>query len=132
MKIPIVTLDKPNKNNRIYPREVMKREMRKYRKTFVKEDRALIVGKQPEDSCINLKDVIGVVKKIGIKRDKVFVEAEFLPQMPNAAAIEQGIKDGKLFLRTSGIGSFRKDKDGHLVVQDDYELISTFVTDNPA
>ena len=58
MKIPIVTLDKPNKNNRIYPREVMKREMRKYRKTFVKEDRALIVGKQPEDSCINLKDVI--------------------------------------------------------------------------
>lgn len=132
MKIPIMVLDTPNKNGRIYPREVMKRELRKYRKVFIKENRALIVSKQPESTTVNIQDVIGVVNKATIRRNKVVVEVEFLKQIPNAAVIEAGIKEGKLFLRTSGVGSMIKQKDGTYKVSDDYELIGCFVTDKPS
>ncbi len=127
MKHPILTVDKPNKNNRIYPREIIKRELKKYRKVFIKENRALVVNKQPETSSINLQDVIGVVEKINIKDDKVFVRVEFFSDF-----YRQLVEDGKLFLRTSGMATLTKQPDGTYMVGDDYEMICCFLTDNPA
>ena len=64
MKIPILFLDKPTKNNRIYPRDVMEKAIEKYKKEFVDEQRAFILKESPGESCVNLKNVIGVVKEI--------------------------------------------------------------------
>jgi len=122
-----MTLDTPNKNGRIYPREVMKRELKKYRKVFIQENRALIVNKQPESTVVNLKDVVAVVKKATVQKNKVVVEVEFFSDL-----YKQLVKDGKLSLRTSGIGSLIKQKDGSYKIGDDYELICCFLTDDPA
>jgi GTPase involved in cell partitioning and DNA repair len=127
MKSEILTLDTPNKNGRIYPREVMKRELKKYRKVFIQENRALVVNKQPESSTVNLPDVIAVVKKATIKKNKVIVEVEFFSDF-----YRQLVKDGKLSLRTSGLGTLIKQKDGTYKIGDDYELICCFLTDDPA
>lgn len=127
MKATIITLDKPNKNGRIYPREVIKRELKKYRETYVKERRAFIVNKLPPTSSVNLTDVIGVVEEIHIKNDKVIVKIKFFSDL-----YRQLVEEGKLSLRTSGIGTLTKQPDGTYIVGDDYELISCFVTNEPA
>ena len=132
MKIPILFLDHVTKNNRIYPRDVMEKVIAKYKKEFVDENRAFIQKQLPGDSCVNLQDCVGVVKEIKIEGDTVFVEAEFLPTLKDASLIEEGIKSGKLHLRTHGIGSMRLQPDGTQKVADDYEFISCFATDNPA
>jgi len=127
MKLPILTMDVPNLNRRIYPREVFQKVIDKYTKEHVSERRALIVNKLPENSFINLKDAVGIVKEIIIEGDKVMVEAEFFSD-----SYRQIIESGKCFLRTSGMGTLRKDENGNDVVQEDYELISCFITDDPA
>lgn len=127
MKLPIMTVDSPNLNKRIYPREVLQKALDKYTKEFVSEKRALIVGKLPENSTINLQDAIGIVKEITIEGDKVMVEAEFFSDL-----YRQIIESGKFSLRTAGMGTLKKDKNGNDVIQEDYELISCFVTDDPA
>jgi hypothetical protein len=132
MKIPILFLDKPTKNNRIYPRDVMEKAIAKYKKDFVDEGRAMIQKKLPGDSCINLHDVVGVVKEIKIEDDTVFVEAEFLPQVPDGLKSEEALKSGKFSLRTHGLGSIHMQPDGTFKIGEDYELISTFLTNEPA
>lgn len=132
MKLQIFTLDKPNKNKRIYPRSVIEREVKKYRKTFIKENRAIVVRKQPRSSTLNLMDAIGVIKKITIQKDKVFVEMDMLHQMHGAAEIEKGLREGKLGLSTIGVGTFTITKRGITKIHDDYEFIGCFVTNDPA
>jgi hypothetical protein len=131
MKIPILILDTVTKNNRIYPRAVMEKAIAKYKKEFIDEDRAFIQKQLPGDSCINLKDCVGVVKEIKIEDNTVFVEAEFFPKVPGGLITEEGLKSGKLSLRTHGMGSIRLQPDGTFKIGDDYELISTFATDDP-
>ena len=132
MKIPILFLDKPTKNNRIYPRDVMEKAIEKYKKEFVDEQRAFILKEIPGESCVNLKNVIGVVKEIKVEDNTVFVEAEFFPNVNSGTVIGDAIKEGKLSLRTHGIGSMRLQPDGTQKIGEDYEFISCFATDNPA
>lgn len=132
MKIPVLALDVPNANHRIYPKEVVEKALDKYRKEFINERRALVVKRLPETSAIDLRDVIGTVKEATIEDGKIMMDVEFLPQCEGAIAADIGITNGKFALRTSGMGTMKKDKDGNDVVQEDYELISVFVTDNPA
>lgn len=132
MKIPIVILDKPNKNNRIYPRDVMEKAIAKYKKDFVDENRALVQKKQPGNSMVSLLDCVGVVKEITIEGDKVVVDVEFLPNVKDGNVIEEGLKSGKLHLRTHGMGTIHKQDDGTYKIGEDYEFISCFATDDPA
>lgn len=132
MKIPILSLDRPNKNNRIYPRDVMEKAIAKYKKDFIDEDRALIQKKLPGNSMVNLLDCVGVVKEISIEGDTVFVEAQFLPNVKDGTVIEEALKSGKLHLRTHGLGSIHLQPDGTFKIGEDYEFISCFATDEPA
>lgn len=132
MKIPIVTLDKPNKNNRIYPRAVMEKVLAKYKKEFIDERRAMIVKRQPEQAITNLMDVVGIIKEISYEGDTVMAEIEFFPNVPDGLSSEAGVKSGFLSLRTGGLGTLIKKEDGTYVIGEDYELTHFFLTDEPA
>lgn len=132
MKIPILTLDTPNKNGRIYPRATFERALEDYKKNFVDEHRAIIVKLQPENAVTNLKDVVGIITGITIENDTVMVDAVFFSNVPDGLVVETAIKSGLLHLRSGGIGSIIKDQNGNLIVQNDYEITHMFVTDNPA
>ena len=132
MKIPILTLDKPTANNRIYPRAVMEAAFAKYKKEFIDERRAMVVKRQPEQAITNLLDVVGIIKEVSFEGDTVMADIEFLPNVPDGLICESGVKCGKLSLRTGGLGSLKKNEQGQHVVQDDYELTHCFLTDNPA
>lgn len=132
MKVPILTLDTPNKNNRIYPRAVMEAAFTKYKKEFIDERRAMVVKKQPEQAITDLRDVVGVIKEIIFEGDQVIADIEFLPNVPEGLSCEAGVKLGKLHLRTGGLGSMKVNEQGQNVIQSDYELTHCFLTDDPA
>ena len=132
MKIPIVTLDKPNKNNRIYPRAVMEKALEKYKKEFIDEKRAFVQKKIPETTMVNLLDCIGIVKEVIIEGNEVLMDVEFFPNVPEGLMTEVAITGGHLHLRTHGMGSMHLQHDGTYIVGDDYEFISCFVTNDPA
>jgi hypothetical protein len=132
MKIPILTLNTPNKNGRVYPREVFEKALAKYKKEFIDERRAMVVKRQPECAITNLLDVVGVIKEITFEGDKVMAEVEFLPNVPDGLSCEAGVKCGKLSLRTGGLGTLDKKEDGTYVIREDYEITHCFLTDDPA
>lgn len=132
MKVPILSLDKPNANNRIYPRAVMEAAFAKYKKEFIDERRAMVVKRQPEQAVTNLLDVVGIIKEVTFEGDTVMAEIEFFPNVPEGLSCESGVKCGKLSLRTGGLGSMKTNEQGHSVIQDDYELTHCFLTDDPA
>ena len=132
MKIPILILDTPTKNNRIYTKAIMEKAIEKYRQDFITEQRSFVVKTIPEDETVNLLNAVGIIKEISIEDNKVVVDVEFLPALPDAPIIEEALKTGKLHLRSSGIGSMHQQPDGTYKINDDYEFICCFVTNNPA
>lgn len=132
MKLEILTIDKPNKNGRIYPRALVERELKRIRKEFIAERRWLIEDRLPEQSTLNLKNVVGTVNDIFIEGDKVFVEAEFFDNVPNGPITETLLKEGMASLRTAGLGTIHTQEDGTYIVGDDWELLHCFVTNDPA
>ena len=132
MKLEILTVDKPNKNGRIYPRALVEREMERIRKEFIAERRWLIEGCRSEQSTLNLKNVVGMVNDVFIEGDTVFVEAVFFDNVPNGPITETLLKEGLASLRTAGMGTIHKQEDGTYIVGEDWELLHCFVTDEPA
>jgi hypothetical protein len=129
MKVPILILDKPNKNNRVYPFDVFERALKKARTELINEKRFLIVDKMPESLTVNLLNVVGVINDIEIDGNKVMADVSFFP---DKHGIREAIMEGKLHLRTSGMATLTEQADGTLRVSNDYELISCFLTDDPA
>jgi len=128
MKVPLLTLDKPNKNGRIYPREVWEKAVAKYKEEFIDMNRSIVTNKIPESAAVNLEDTVGIVTEIKTEGDTAFANVEFFPKMTGAQMAETGLKSGYLSLRTHGIGSIKKQEDGTYVIGEDYELISCFLT----
>ena len=131
MKIPLLTLDKPNANGRIYPKEVIEKALQKYRDEYVIKTRAFVTKKPPESPTVNLLDTVGVIKEIIVVDNTVMADVEFL-NVPEAKIFETALYSGKLHLRTAGIGSIHKQDNGTYTVGEDYQLTSCFLTDDPA
>lgn len=133
MKIKLLEVNKPNKNNRIYPRNVMEKAMEKYKKDFIDEKRAFVVKQLPIDTMVNLIDVVGLVKEIYIEdlNNVLMVEVEKL-NVNGFNEVWKLLEEGKIFIRTSGIGSIDKQPDGTYIIGNDYELVCLFFTDDPA
>ena len=112
-----------NQNGRIYPREILEREINKYIEGPVREKRALGELDHPESSVINLQNVSHNVTKIRMTGDDVYGEVEILPtpagkilQVLFASGITVGIS-------SRGMGSVKEGSGGTVEVQDDFELL---------
>jgi len=132
MKLPILEIDKPNKNGRIYSRVLIERELERIRNDYINENRWIVGSKRSETSIFNLLDAIGIVKEVEIKDDTVFVDIEIFSNVSNGAIIKESLENGKLHIRTHGLGSLQLQENGTYLVGKDFELISCFVTDEPA
>lgn len=132
MKFIVKQVDIPNKNNRLYPRSVMQNAIDEYTKNFIVEKRGFLCGKQPETSFVSLMDVIGLIKSIEIN-DNNYVIADIQQiNANNASEIWPLLYEKKLSITSAGMGTLVNRPDGISVVQDDFELISLFVTGDQA
>ena len=113
-----------NQNERVYPRNILEREMRSYMEGPVAEKRALGELDHPESSVINLQNVSHNVSKCWWEGDDVMGDVEILPTPAGnilKALFASGITIG---ISSRGMGSVSDNlSEGTVEVQDDYDLL---------
>lgn len=130
MKGILQKADTLNQNGRIYPRNLLEREVRNYQK-FIIENRALGELDHPDSSVVNLKNVSHIVKEAKIENNVVYGKIELL-DTPSGKILQSLVESGvKLGISSRGVGSTKKEGD-YQVVQDDFQLICWDMVSEPS
>ena len=113
-----------NQNGRIYPREVLEREIENYINGPVKERRALGELDHPESSVINLQNASHNITKVYWNGDDVMGEVEIL-STPSGNILKELFRNGiTVGISSRGMGSVKDNmSEGTVEVQDDFELL---------
>ena len=122
-----------NQNGRIYPREVLMRESKKYFKEFISQRRALGELDHPESSVVNLQNTSHNVKEMHWEGDNLLGTVEVLGT-PSGNILKNLFEAGiKLGISSRGMGSVESVNEGEAQeVQDDFELIAFDFVSNPS
>ena len=125
-----------NQNGRVYPREVLVREAKKYHKEFIKQSRAMGELDHPESSVVNLQNVSHNVKEMHWEGDNLLGEVEVL-STPSGNILKELFKSGiKLGISSRGMGSVETVSEANgeqsQEVQPDFELIAFDFVSNPS
>jgi hypothetical protein len=114
--------EQKNGNGRVYPREILEREVKKYADGPIKSRTALGELDHPEASVVNLANTSHVITEVWWKGNDLMGRLELLPTPSGniaKALITSGIPLG---ISSRGMGSVRQL--GETVeVQDDFELL---------
>ena len=121
-----------NQNGRIYPKEILAREVANYKKTQIAEKRALGELDHPESSVVNLNNVSHNIVDCWWKGDDVIGKVEILGT-PSGNILKELLKAGILLgISSRGLGSVRELDEGTVAVEDDFELICWDFVSNPS
>lgn len=113
--------DTVNGNGRVYPHNVLVREMKNYEK-LVKERRALGELDHPEDSVINLRNASHMMTEVWWDGKNVMGKAKVL-DTPSGKVLQELVKAGvSIGISSRGMGSVSESQ-GNTVVEDDFQLI---------
>ena len=113
--------DIKNRNGRIYPVEVLEKEVARYNKDFINENRGYGELGHPEGPTVNLERVSHMVTSL--KRDgKNFVGEAKVMSTPMGKIVSNIMDDGgKLAVSSRGMGSLEQ-KNGANYVKNDFYL----------
>tara|TARA_R110000737_G_scaffold320189_1_gene331623 strand:+ start:330 stop:962 length:633 start_codon:yes stop_codon:yes gene_type:complete len=121
-----------NQNGRIYPKEILAREVANYKKTQIAEKRALGELDHPESSVVNLNNVSHNVVDCWWSGDDVIGKVEILGT-PSGNILKELLKAGILLgISSRGLGSVKELDEGTVAVEDDFELICWDFVSNPS
>ena len=126
-----------NQNGRVYPREVLLKEVSKYLDEQVAERRALGELAHPESSVVNLNNASHNVIEMHWDGDDLLGTVEVL-STPAGNILKELFKSGiKLGISSRGLGSVEpmresEGDDGTVEVQPDFELIAFDFVSNPS
>ena len=125
-----------NQNGRVYPREILVRESKKYDENFVKQKRALGELDHPDSSVVNLQNVSHNVKEMHFEGDNLVGNCEILTT-PSGNILRELFKNCiKLGISSRVLGSVEmvQEANGDTVskVGDDFELIAFDFVSNPS
>ena len=129
-----------NQNGRVYPREVLLKEVAKYLENQVTERRALGELDHPESSVVNLNNASHNIVEMHWDGDDLMGTVEVL-STPSGNILKELFKSGiKLGISSRGLGSvepIQEDEQGEgeedtVEVQPDFELIAFDFVSNPS
>ena len=110
-----------NQNGRIYPRDILEREIRNYQK-FIRENRALGECDHPDSSVVELKNVSHIIRDAYMDGDIVYGTVELL-DTPCGKILKSLVEAGvTLGISSRGVGSTVGEGE-YQKVQDDFQLI---------
>jgi|TARA_B100001094_G_scaffold150736_1_gene145865 hypothetical protein len=120
-----------NQNGRVYPREILVREAKKYTSEFIKERRAMGELDHPDSSVVNLQNVSHNVLEMHWSGNDLVGTVEVL-STPAGNILKELFKGGiKLGISSRGLGSIKQESAGD-EVQGDFELIAFDFVSNPS
>jgi len=123
-----------NQNGRIYPREILTREAKKYTDIQIKERRALGELDHPDSSVVNLNNVSHNVREMHWDGDDLKGTVEVL-STPAGNILKELFKNNiRLGISSRGLGSVEpvNESGDTVAVQDDFELIAFDFVSNPS
>ena len=125
--------DTKNQNGRVYPKEILVREAKKYSQNFVQQKRAMGELDHPESSVVNLQNVSHNVTEMNWEGDNLVGTVEVLGT-PSGNILKELFRAGiKLGISSRGMGSVEpmQEGDGQQVGKD-FELIAFDFVSNPS
>jgi hypothetical protein len=119
---PMLVYDRPNKNNRMYSKDILSREVGRYMKEYVDTNRALGELGHPDTPTINLERVSHKIVKLE-DNGECFVGKAMILETPYGQIVKNFIDSGvSLGVSSRGMGSLQPTKEGYNLVQDDFRL----------
>lgn len=113
--------DIKNRNGRVYPKNIMEKEVDRYNKEFVEKQRAFGELGHPEGPTINLDKVSHLIQSLTLEGKNYVGKAKIL-STPNGEIVKALINDGaKLGVSSRGLGSLEQ-KGNAQYVKDDFQL----------
>ena len=113
--------DIKNRNGRIYPMEILQKEVARYNKKFINENRAYGELGHPEGPTVNLERVSHMVTEL-YPDGKNFIGEAKIMETPMGKIVKNIMNEGgKLGVSSRGMGSLNQ-KNGANYVRDDFYL----------
>lgn len=114
--------EEKNRNGRIYPINILEKEVQRYMKELVESKRAFGELGHPSGPSINLDRVSHMITEL--KKDgNHFVGKALITKTPMGNIARGLLESGaKLGVSSRGMGSLKPGKDGAMVVQEDFRL----------
>jgi hypothetical protein len=111
-----------NRNGRVYPTEVLSREVDRYNENYIQKNRAFGELGHPDGPTINLERVSHMIKELRLEGKDFVGKAKIMTETPYGAIVKNLIKEGaQLGVSSRGMGSVKRSGDAN-VVQDDFYL----------
>jgi len=113
--------DVKNRNGRVYPMEILRKEVTKYNKNFIQQNRAFGELGHPDGPTVNLERVSHMITSL--KPDgKNFIGEAKIMETPMGKIVKNLMDEGaKLGVSSRGMGSLNQ-KNGASYVRDDFYL----------
>ena len=121
-----------NGNGRVYPRKVLEREVKNYKK-IVEDKRALGELDHPEESVINLRNASHMITEIWMNEgsNEVMGKMQVL-ETPSGKILRSLVDSGvSIGISSRGLGSV-KENAGKTIVEDDFQLICFDIVSEPS
>jgi hypothetical protein len=119
---PFLVYDKPNKNNRMYTKDILSNEVKRYNEEYVKTNRALGELGHPDTPSINLERVSHKIVEL-TDNGEAFIGKALILDTPYGQIVKNFMDSGvNLGVSSRGMGSLQPTKEGYNIVQDDFRL----------
>lgn len=112
-----------NRNGRVYPMEVLDKEVKRYNEDYVSKNRAYGELGHPQGPTINLERVSHMITKLEKNGDNYIGRAKIMTETPYGAIVKSLMDEGaQLGVSSRGMGSLKQSRSGIAEVQDDFYL----------
>ena len=124
--------DIKNRNNRMYPMNVLQKEVSRYNKEYVQQKRAFGELGHPDGPTVNLERVSHMITKL-YPDGKQFVGEAKVMDTPYGKIVKNLIDEGaKLGVSSRGMGSLEPRRDMHVVKDDFYLATAADIVADPS
>jgi hypothetical protein len=126
-----IQTEKPNRNGRLYKRDIMEKELSRYQK-LIDEKRSLGELGHPPNPTLNLDKCSHLITQLKFEGNNVMGKAKILETPMGSIArnlIENGVRLG---VSSRGLGSLKLNKEGVNEVQDDFHLATVDIVADPS
>lgn len=121
-----------NGNGRIYPREILEREAKKFKDTFIKQGNPFGELDHPDSPIVSVKNVSHAITDLWWEGDNLMGRVEVL-NTPFGNIVKEILKAGYVIgISSRGTGSVEETPDGRTMVQDDFDLVTWDFVSNPS
>lgn len=120
---PFLVAEQINKNGRVYPMRIMEREVERYMRECIKENRAYGELNHPATPTVNLDRVALLTCELDRNKNTYFGKAKITTSTPMGAIAKALIDEGaNLGVSSRGVGSLKPSSKGYNEVQEDFRL----------